>query len=223
LVASLAGDCPGAPGLHPSAKPPGPAQIPTEGGPAMPLLVRGSQALLCLGASFMAASAHNGSSLRGGFGGICTGYSQCGGQHWTGCTRCPGDQVCEANGLDPWTKVCVDRQALELNIKSEGDICTAHSQCGGQNWTGCSECPGDQVCESNGMDPWTKVCVDPYTKELTSMGPGSVCTICSQCGGQQWTGCTECPGGQRCVLKDATHDPWTKVCVDDPLTLSCYR
>lgn len=175
---------------------------------SVPLL--GSQGLLCLGALLTAASAHNGTALRGSLSGICTAHSQCGGQHWTGCTRCPGDQVCESNGKDPWTKVCMGPHTAELSSESEGDNCTAWSQCGGQNWTGCTKCPGDQVCD--GEDPWTKVCIDPHTAELSNESEGDVCAAYSQCGGQNWTGCTECPGDQVC--KSNGKDPWAKVCTD---------
>merc|ERR1712228_408185 len=59
--------------------------------------------------------------------------------------------------------------------------------------------------------------------ELTSMGSASVCTTCSQCGGQQWAGCIGCPDGQTCVHKDPDVDPWTMVCVSDTSTMACYR
>merc|ERR1711920_449924 len=163
--------------------------------------------------------------------GTCTAYSQCGGQNWSGCTLCPGRQVCKFNGKDLWTKVCVDPTA-ELT-ESPGGTCTAYSQCGGQNWSGCTSCPGDQVCKPNGKDPWTKVCVDSTTGSTTTTSTsttttisttstteslGGMCTAYSQCGGQNWSGCTVCPGRQVCKLNGK--DPWTKVCVDPLAELS---
>merc|ERR1712203_385345 len=84
--------------------------------------------------------------------GTCTAYSQCGGQNWSGCTLCPGDQVCKPNGKDPWTKVCVDSTTGSTTTTSTSTTttmsttstsesrgtCTAYSQCGGQNWSGCA-------------------------------------------------------------------------------------
>jgi len=96
----------------------------------------------------------------------CTAYSQCGGQNWHGCTECPGQQVCQLKGTDPWTKVCVGQPA-ELSNEGPEQTCTAYSQCGGQNWHGCTECPGQQVCQLKGTDPWTKVCVGQLA-ELSS-------------------------------------------------------
>merc|ERR1712060_842662 len=162
--------------------------------------------------------------------GTCTAYSQCGGQHWSGCTLCPGRQVCKFNGKDPWTKVCVDPTA-ELT-ESPGGTCTAYSQCGGQNWSGCTSCPGDQMCKPNGKDPWTKVCVDSTTGSTTTTATTSTttmsttstsesrgtCTAYSQCGGQNWSGCTLCPAGQVCKFNGK--DLWTKVCVDPLAELS---
>jgi hypothetical protein len=146
----------------------------------------------------------------------CTAYSQCGGQNWHGCTECPGQQVCQLTGTDPWTKVCVG-QPTELSNESPARTCTAYSQCGGQNWHGCTECPGQQVCQLKGTDPWTKVCVG-QPAELSNEGPGQTCTAYSQCGGQNWHGCTECPGQQVCQLKGT--DRWTEVCVGQLAELS---
>merc|ERR1711920_329729 len=97
---------------------------------------------------------------------------------------CPAGQVCKLNGKDRWTKVCVDSSATGSTtttststtttmsatsaIKSQGDTCTAYSQCGGQNWSGCTVCPAGQVCELNGKDRWTKVCVDSSTTGSTT-------------------------------------------------------
>merc|ERR1712203_617721 len=96
-------------------------------------------------------------------------------------------------------------------IKSQGDTCTAYSQCGGQNWSGCTVCPAGQVCELNGKDRWTKVCVDSTTGSTTTTSTSTtttisttsttesqvgMCTAYSQCGGQNWSGCTVCPAGQ---------------------------
>merc|ERR1719517_111199 len=113
-------------------------------------------------------------------GGMCTAYSQCGGQNWSGCTSCPGDQVCKVNGEDLWTKVCVDSSTTGSTtttsmsttttmsatsaIKSQGGTCNAYSQCGGQNWSGCTVCPAGQVCKLNGKDLWTKMCVVPLAE-----------------------------------------------------------
>merc|ERR1712157_658345 len=182
-------------------------------------------------------------------GGMCTAYSQCGGQNWSGCTVCPAGQVCKLNGKDPWTKVCMDSttgstttsststtttMSTKSTTQSKGGTCTAYSQCGGQNWSGCTSCPGDQVCMLNGKDPWTKVCVDSSTTGSTTttsmsttatmsatsaiMSQGDTCTAYSQCGGQNWSGCTVCPGRQVCKLNGK--DPWTKVCVDPLAELS---
>merc|ERR1711920_604519 len=69
-------------------------------------------------------------------------------------------------GTDRWTKVCVGQPA-ELSSEGPGQTCTAYSQCGGQNWHGCTECPGQQVCQLKGTDRWTKVCVGQLA-ELSS-------------------------------------------------------
>merc|ERR1711933_684187 len=152
-------------------------------------------------------------------------------------------------GKDPWTKVCVDSSTTGSTTttsmsttttmsttsadKSQGGTCTAYSQCGGQNWSGCTVCPAGQVCKLNGKDPWTKVCVDSTTGSTTTTSTsttttisttsttesqGGTCTAYSQCGGQNWSGCTVCPGRQVCKLNGK--DPWTKVCVDPLAELS---
>merc|ERR1712060_709361 len=111
---------------------------------------------------------------------------------------CPGQQVCQFKGTDRWTKVCVGQPA-ELSSEGPARTCTAYSQCGGQNWHGCTECLGQPT-------------------ELSNEGPERTCTAYSQCGGQNWHGCTECPGQQVCQFKGT--DRWTKVCVGQPAELS---
>merc|ERR1712228_1092054 len=67
--------------------------------------------------------------------------------------------------------------------ESLGGMCTAYSQCGGQNWSGCTVCPGRQVCKLNGKDPWTKVCVDPLAE--LSGDPSSTDAAIIVCSGGQ--------------------------------------
>lgn len=40
---------------------------------------------------------------------VCTRYSQCGGQNWSGCAGCPAGQVCKKKG--EYTSVCEDGEA----------------------------------------------------------------------------------------------------------------
>jgi hypothetical protein len=154
--------------------------------------------------------------------GTCTPYSQCGGDHWSGCTQCPGQQVCQPKSDDPsgLTKVCVDPTA-ELSSESPLGTCTPYSQCGGDHWSGCTQCPGQQVCQPNSDDPsgLTKVCVDPAA-ELSSESPLGTCTPYSQCGGDHWSGCTQCPGQQVCQPNSDDPSGLTKVCVDPTAGLS---
>merc|ERR1712203_929346 len=67
--------------------------------------------------------------------------------------------------------------------ESLGGMCTAYSQCVGQNWSGCTVCPGRQVCKLNGKDPWTKVCVDPLA-ELSGDPSSTDAAIIVRSGGQ---------------------------------------
>jgi hypothetical protein len=176
-----------------------------------------------------AASALGGTCTAGadvqcpGSGNICAGDQCCPGYAGSGggTFPCPSASIgflgCVNN-----TKItnCVPgslRGSLAQNKLQMQDTCTAYSQCGGQNWHGCTECPGQQVCQFKGTDRWTKVCVG-QPAELSSGGPARTCTAYSQCGGQNWHGCTECPGQQVCQLKGT--DRWTKVCVGQLAELS---
>ena len=112
------------------------------GKPAMACFVHRISALLllCFDVLLTVASADDGASLRGSRSELCTAYSQCGGQNWSGCAECPGQQVCRPNGQDPWTKVCVD-PAAELGSESlqcskEGELCST------TNWPLVLCCPG---------------------------------------------------------------------------------
>jgi hypothetical protein len=140
--------------------------------------------------------------------GTCTPYSQCGGDHWSGCTQCPGQQVCQPKSDDPsgLTKVCVDPTA-ELSSESPLGTCTPYSQCGGDHWSGCTHCPGQQVCQPNSDDPsgLTKVCVDP-TAGLSSESPGGhpACYCPSrhkQCNKSPWY-----PQDHQCVCGEESSD-----------------
>merc|ERR1712060_800212 len=61
--------------------------------------------------------------------------------------------------------------------ESQVGMCTAYSQCGGQNWSGCTVCPAGQVCKLNGKDPRTKVCVDSTTGSTTTASTSTTTTI----------------------------------------------
>jgi hypothetical protein len=126
-----------------------------------------------------AASALGGTCTAGadvqcpGSGNICAGDQCCPGYAGSGggTFPCPSASIgflgCVNN-----TKItnCVPgslRGSLAQNKLQMQDTCTAYSQCGGQNWHGCTECPGQQVCQLKGTDPWTKVCVGQLA-ELSS-------------------------------------------------------
>ena len=109
-----------------------------------------------------------------GSGNICAGDQCCPGYAGSGggTFPCPSASIgflgCVNN-----TKItnCVPgslRGSLAQNKLQMQDTCTAYSQCGGQNWHGCTECPGQQVCQFKGTDPWTKVCVGQLA-ELSSV------------------------------------------------------
>lgn len=47
---------------------------------------------------------------------------------------------------------------------TSGEVCTQYSQCDGQNWNGCTKCPGDQECIPKGGGTLTSLCRDPESR-----------------------------------------------------------
>ena len=47
---------------------------------------------------------------------------------------------------------------------TSGGVCTQYSQCNGQNWNGCTTCPGDQECIPKGGGTLTSLCRDPESR-----------------------------------------------------------
>ncbi|KAG8759779.1 hypothetical protein FRC14_005052 [Serendipita sp. 396] len=92
---------------------------------------------------------------------VTTAWNQCGGLWFTGCTKCPPDQVCvvanvaysqclpnsSSTSSSTTSKVISTSSTTQPSSTSKSEcVTTAWNQCGGRTFTGCTKCPPDQVC-----------------------------------------------------------------------------
>jgi len=149
--------------------------------------------------------------IPGGHGRQCTGYEYC----CATCSAggCSAEWSSEDEHIPPDAGKCI-KDGVKVPIPAHGisctarsNICTPYSQCGGQHWDGCTECPGEQVCkhrldDEGNWDGFTSTC------QLPPPEPVDKCS----CYGSTWI---EIDDGSGECFKGTCGHCYDKQCIDN--------
>jgi hypothetical protein len=145
-------------------------------------------------------------------------YQQCGGQGWTGATSCNNGYNCVPQ--NQYYSQCIPTPVASSTQAPQNGVVGAYGQCGGQGWSGNTQCQPGYNCVK-GNDYYSQ-CV-PVPSQPSTLPPNAVSgfptaspnvktfkptaaisgvqVVYGQCGGEGWTGTTNCEAGSTCTVQ----------------------